>query len=49
MKISLDELREVLRPHPRRAEWDDGDDQAIYLRLGASERRGLKAGTLATQ
>lgn len=45
MKISLDELREVLRSHPRRKEWDDGDDSAIYLGLGSGERKGLKAET----
>jgi len=45
VKIALDELRELLRTHPRRAEWDDGDSDAIYLRLGTAERRGLTAET----
>lgn len=37
--ISLEELREVLKTHPRRASWDDGDDNAIYLRLGPAGAR----------
>ena len=35
MKISLTELREALRTHPRAQEWDDGDEEAIFLLLGA--------------
>jgi uncharacterized protein YuzE len=45
VRISLAELREVLRTHPRWTEWDDGDAEAVYLRLGSAERKGLRAET----
>jgi hypothetical protein len=34
MQIKLEDLRDALRTHPRYAEWDDGDDSALYVQLG---------------
>jgi uncharacterized protein YuzE len=46
MQISLEDLREALRTHPRYSEWDDGDDNALYLRLGDARRKGMTPRTL---